>query len=249
MPVQEAKQAGAMALFGEKYGDRVRVVSIGDYSKELCGGTHLPHTGLLGTFLIIGESSIAAGTRRVEALVGEAAAQQQQAHERLLREAAKRLGRSAEDVVAGLEDLLEQMKRVERERKTLQGELAKVQAGRLVAQGKALNGITLVCAAIDHADRELLATLADAVRGQLKTGAVLLASTLASRDVAWVLALTADVVARRLHAGQLLKEIAAVTQGGGGGRPDFAQAGGKDPSKIPQAMKRAEELLSEALKE
>ena len=147
----------------------------------------------------------------------------------------------------GLEDLLEQMKRVERERKTLQGELAKVQAGRLVAQGKALNGITLVCAAIDHADRELLATVADAVRGQLKTGAVLLASKLGAGEIAWVMALTADVVARKLHAGQLLKEIAAVTQGGGGGRPDFAQAGGKDPSKIPQAMKRAEELLSEAL--
>ncbi len=247
MRLQEAKQDGALALFGEKYGERVRVVSIGDYSKELCGGTHLPHTGLLGAFLIVGESSIAAGTRRVEALVGEAAAHEQQAHERVLHEAAKRLGRSAQDVVAGLEELLEQLKRSERARKTLQLELAHVQAGRLVAQGKVLNGLTFVAATIAHADRELLAALADAVRGQLKMGAVLLVSTLESRDVAWVLALTADVVARKLHAGALLKEIAAITQGGGGGRPDFAQAGGKDPSKIPQALQRAEELLREAL--
>jgi alanyl-tRNA synthetase len=247
MRVQEAKQAGALALFGEKYGDQVRVVTIGDYSKELCGGTHLPHTGLLGSFVIVGESSIAAGTRRVEALVGQAAAELQQSQARLLHDAAKRLGRSAEDVVAGVEELLEQLKRGERERKNLQLELAKVEAGRLVAQGQLVNGATVITATIVHADRDLLSALADATRSQLKTGVVLLVSTLESRDVAWVMALTADLVARKLHAGALLKEIAAVTQGGGGGRPDFAQAGGKDASKIAQALKRADELLRKVL--
>ncbi len=247
MRLDEAKRAGALALFGEKYGSAVRVVSIGDYSKELCGGTHLPHTGYVGTFMIVGESSIAAGTRRVEALVGEAALAQHHQQQRLLQEAAKRLGRPATDVVQGLEELLEQLKRMERERKTLQGELAKVEAQRLVAEGKQINGITLVTSTIKHADRELLAVLADAVRNSLRQdGVVLLASSDGPANVSLVMATTTNLTTR-IHAGQLLKAISPLTKGSGGGRPEFAQAGGKDPSGIPAALKRAEELIREAL--
>jgi len=247
MRLEEAKRAGALALFGEKYGQRVRVVTIGDYSKELCGGTHLLHTGFVGTFLITGESSIAAGTRRIEALVGEAAAERQRKEQRLLHDVAKRLGRSADEVVTGLEELLEQLKRAERERKALQLELAKVQASRLVADAKQINGVTLVSSTIKQADRELLAALADAVKGSLSgDGIVLLASSDGPANVSMVMAATRNL-AKRLHAGELLKAVAPLTNGSGGGRAEFAQAGGKDPSGIPAALKRAEELIRDTL--
>ena len=247
MEIEAARQQGALALFGEKYGHQVRVVSIGDYSKELCGGTHLLHTGYVGTFMIVGESSIAAGTRRIEALVGEAAAQEVQRHQRVLQDAAKRLGRPIDEVVIGLEELLEQLKRSERQRQHLQLELAKVEAGRLLAEAKRINGITLVTSVIKHADRALLAVLADAIKSQLgKDGVVLLASSDGPAQVSLVMAATGDL-AKRLHVGQLLKAIAPLTQGSGGGRPEFAQAGGKDPSGIPAALKRAEELIQEVL--
>ncbi len=247
MSIEEARRGGALALFGEKYGQKVRVVTIGDYSKELCGGTHLPHTGFVGTFLITGESSIAAGTRRIEALVGEAAAERQQQGDRLLHEIARRMGRPAHEVVAGLEELLGQLKQSEHDRKALQVELAKVEAHRLVAEGKKINGVTFVTSTIKRADRELLAILADAVRQSLqKDGVVLLASSEGPSHVSLVMATTSDLT-KRLHAGQVLKAISPLTQGSGGGRPEFAQAGGKDPSGIPAALKRAEELLREAL--
>ncbi len=249
MRVEEAKQAGALALFGEKYSSKVRVVTIGDYSKELCGGTHVAHTGFVGSFLITAESSIAAGTRRVEALVGEAAAETQRRQQHLLHDAAKRLGRPADEVVQGLEELLEQLKQSERERKALQGELAKVEASRLVAEGKKINGVTFVTSTIKHADRDLLATMADAVKRSLdRDGIVLLASSDGPAHVAMVMATTSNLTSR-VHAGQLLKAIAPLTQGSGGGRPEFAQAGGKDPSGIPTAMKRAEELVRQALEQ
>ena len=247
MRLEEAKRDGALALFGEKYGQKVRVVTIGDYSKELCGGTHLSHTGFVGTFTITGESSIAAGTRRIEALVGDAAAARQQQEQRILHEAARRLSRPAQELVEGLEELLEQLKRAERERKALQVELATVQAQRLVAEGKMINGVTVVTSTLKRADREVLATLADAVRHALRQdGVVLLASSEGPSQVSLVMAAT-DNLAPRVHAGQVLKAIAPLTQGSGGGRPEFAQAGGKDPSGIPAAFKRAEELLREAL--
>jgi alanyl-tRNA synthetase len=247
MRLDEARRDGALALFGEKYGGTVRVVTIGDYSKELCGGTHLRHTGLVGGFLIAGESSIAAGTRRIEALVGESAAQKQQEGQRLLQEAARRLSRPAHELVAGLEELLEEIKRLERDRKSLQERLARFEAHRLVAEGKRINGVTLVTSTSERTDREQLAILADAVRGSLqRDGIVLLASAEASDKVALVMATTSDV-AGRVHAGQILKAVSPLTKGSGGGRPEFAQAGGKDPAGIPAAMKRAEELIREAL--
>ncbi|MBI4341589.1 MAG: alanine--tRNA ligase [Candidatus Omnitrophica bacterium] len=247
MPIDAAKQAGALAMFGEKYGQTVRVVRIGDYSMELCGGTHLAHTGFLGAFQIVGESSIASGTRRIEALVGGAAAEHQLRSRRLLHEAAQRLGRSTGDVVAGLEDVLEQLKHAERERKALQLELAKVEAARLVAEGKRINGVTFVTSTIKNADRELLTALADAVRGSLSgEGIVLLAGSDGPSSVSMVMATTATL-SKRVHAGQLLKAVSPLTKGSGGGRPEFAQAGGKDPSGIPAAMKKAEELVREVL--
>jgi alanyl-tRNA synthetase len=250
MALEAAKQRGALAMFGEKYGRTVRVVTIGDYSKELCGGTHLAHTGLLGAFAIVAESSIAAGTRRLEALVGEAAADHQRRQRRLLREAARRLGRGAEEVVPGLEELLERLKQQERERKDLQAQLARVEAQRLVGQSARIAGVQFVAAAVKHLDREALAGLADAVRQSMAQatppdGVVVLASG-DGGGTSFVMATTAGL-ATRVHAGQLMKEIAASAGGSGGGRPEFAQAGGKDPGRIPEALRRAEELVRKAL--
>ncbi len=246
MSQDEAKRDGALALFGEKYGSTVRVVTIGDYSKELCGGTHLPHTGFLGAFTITGESAVAAGTRRIEALVGEAATARQQQDAGLLHDAARCLSRPAQELMTGLEELLEQLKRSERERKALQLELAKVEAHRLVAEGKSINGIMFIAAMVKHADRELLAALADAVKNSLKQDGVVLLASGDQGQVSVVVAATPNLV-KRIHAGQLLKAIAPLVQGSGGGRPEFAQGGGKDPAGIPAALKRAEEIVRQSL--
>lgn len=247
MNVEDAKREGALALFGEKYGRQVRVVSIGDYSKELCGGTHVAQTSLVGAFQITAESSIAAGTRRVEAVVGESAAARRQQDAQLLRQAAERLSRSPQDVVGGIEELLAHVRSAEKQTKHLKLELAQHRATQLALEAKSVNGTKVVIARCDGADRELLSALADAVQGRLATGVTLLVSAAAPASVAWVMAVTPDLVTRGLHAGRLLKTIAAVTQGGGGGRADFAQAGGKDASRIPEALAQAERLLRDAL--
>jgi len=247
MKLDEAKRAGAMALFGEKYGHEVRVVSIGDYSRELCGGTHLVHTGAIGVFRIIEESSIAAGTRRVEALVGEAALLRQQQESAVLKQVAQRVSRAPQEALQGVEELAGQLKTLEKQAKTLKMELAQVRTRQLIADAKRIDGVTFVATQIEGADRELLAALADAIRSQLSSGVAVLVAVEKPSTIAWVMAVTADLVKRGLHAGELLKSVSAITKGGGGGRPDFAQAGGKDPSAIPAALQRAEVLVREAL--
>jgi alanyl-tRNA synthetase len=245
MRLAQAKLTGAIAMFGEKYGDHVRVVSIGDYSKELCGGTHLLHTGLIGTFKITSESSIAAGTRRIEALVGGAADDERQAQERVLAEASHRLSRPPRELVTAVDELLDKLKGLERERKAMQAELALVEAERLKGCGKMIGNATFISAEVKHADREQLKLLADAVRSKLPGDGLVLLVSQDAGQVSMVMAVTASA-AKRVHAGQVLKEISALTQGSGGGRADFAQAGGRDPSKIGQALQHAEGLVRKA---
>lgn len=245
--LEEAKQEGALALFGEKYGRKVRVVSIGDYSKEFCGGTHLRHTGSIGLFRLVSESSIAAGTRRVEAVVGEAAMDRQQEESRMLRRIAQQLSRSPSDALQGLEELLQQLRNTEKQLKSLKMEFAQAQAGKFVAQAKQIDSVKLVAGRMDGADREVLAALADAIKQAVSDGVTVLGSKERPDSVAWVMAVSPSLVKRGLHAGQMLKAIAAETGGSGGGRPEFAQAGGNDPSRIPQALSRAEELVRQAL--
>lgn len=248
MSLQSARQEGALAFFGEKYGSKVRVVSIGDYSKELCGGTHLRHTGYVGAFKIIAESSIAAGTRRIEAIVGDAAMKRQRQEARVLHEAAKRLGRPAIELAKGLEELLGKFKRSERERKALQIELAKVQSTRLAAQGKEIEGAVFVAAMLKQTDREILATMADAVIAALNRDSVVLLASTDHGQVAVVMAASKGL-SKRVHVGQMIKAIAPIMGGSGGGRPEFAQGGGKNAGKLPEVFKRAEHLIREALRE
>ena len=142
---------------------------------------------------------------------------------------------------------MQQVKDAQKRLQAMKLEFAGAQAKQLIADGKPVDGATFISARLDDADRELLSALADAIRGQVKSGAIVLVSVEAPATVAWVMALTADLVKRGLHAGRMLKDVAAMTQGGGGGRPDFAQAGGKDPSKVDEALHRAEHLVREAL--
>ncbi len=247
MKIDEAKQAGALALFGEKYGQQVRVVSIGDYSKELCGGTHLRHTGFVGTFRILTESSIAAGTRRIEALVGEAALTRQQQDAQVLHEASKRLSRPVPDLLAGLDELFGQIRTAEDMKKNLQVELAKVEAKRLVAEGKKIGDVTVVAATLKYADRDVLAVVADTIRASLqRNGVVVLAAADGDAKVSLVMAATSDL-GKRIHVGHIVKAVAPLMQGSGGGRPEFAQGGGKDAAAIPAVLQRAEALIREAL--
>ncbi|MBI2885303.1 MAG: alanine--tRNA ligase [Candidatus Omnitrophica bacterium] len=248
MKLAEARQRGAVALFGEKYGQEVRVVSIGDYSQELCGGTHLLHTGFVGTFKIVSEGSVAAGTRRIEAMVGEAAFLRQQQESQWLRHAAAQLNRPAHEVAAGLDELLQQIKASERAVKEAKLSTASSQAKGLLEQAKQIDGLTFIGAAIGGgADRELLSALADALKGSMRDGVAVLASADSRGRVAWVMAATAGAVTRGVHAGKVLKEVAALTGGSGGGRPEFAQAGGSEPGKVAEALARAEALVRQAV--
>ena len=246
MKLEEAKRTGAMAMFGEKYGDRVRVVAIGDYSKELCGGTHLPHTGLVGIFTIVTESSIAAGTRRIEAVVGQAAQVRHRDDVRLLQAASHTLGQSGDQLLDGFRTLLERFERAKRETKVQLQVSARVEASRLVAQVKDIGGIAFIAAYVKQADRAMLAMMADTIKASLpKEGAVLLASE-DGGQVSFVAATSAGI-AKRLPAGELIKVIAPLVQGSGGGRPEFAQGGGKDPAGIPAALARAEAWVREVV--
>jgi len=242
MRLEEAKRAGALALFGEKYGQRVRVVTIGDYSKELCGGTHLPHTGVVGSLTIVGESSIAAGTRRIEALVGDAAAERQQENRRALQGVANELGLGTRELVPGIEALLDKVKQYEKMLNDRQAQAARAEAPRLVGQAEQVGAVRVVKASLQHADPNSLAMLADAIRAELgEDGVVLLASVYEGR-VTVVMGVTKKL-SRVIHAGQIVKEVCRVIDGSGGGRPDFAQGGGKDPAQIPQALDRGGKLI------
>lgn len=247
MSLREAKESGAIAMFGEKYGDQVRVITIGDYSKEFCGGTHLPHIGYIGSFKIVGESSISAGTRRVEALVGEAANEVAKQESQALKDAAKVLGRPVKEVVTGIGELQQALKTSEKTRLALQAEIAALKAQTLTQNALSIGEVRLVAQEVPATDRDALKLMADAMRDSMGQNAiVLLATQPESQSVAWVMAATKDL-AKRIHVGKALKSIAAITGGGGGGRPDFAQAGGKDPQKIGEALKQAESIVKEAL--
>jgi alanyl-tRNA synthetase len=204
----------------------------------------------VGTFSIVGDSSIAAGTRRIEALVGQAASEQQGQQVRLLHEAARRLGRPIDAVVTGLDEILEQLKRLEREKRELQGQLARFEAERLKASAKEIRGVRFITATIKNADKEVLAAYADALRSSVTgDGFFCLASgDQGQRPVAVVMATTAGM-AKRLHAGELLKAVAPLIDGSGGGRPDFAQGGGRNAAGLQDLFEATEQKVREILEQ
>jgi alanyl-tRNA synthetase len=240
----EAIRHGALAFFGDKYGDRVRVVKIGDFSTELCGGTHVHASGEIGLFKLHFEGGVAAGVRRVEAFTGEGALDLIQTYEQRLKEIGDLIRAGTDDAVEKIKKLLDRQKELEREIEKLRGQFEKDQIPALLAKKQSINGINLLITQVDSADGKQLREIADQLTEKLGSGVVVLASA-GDANVNLVASVTKELT-KRYHAGNIIKELAGMVGGGGGGRPDFAQAGGKEPAKIAAALKRAEELVRQA---
>lgn len=238
-PLAEAKAMGAMALFGEKYGDMVRVVKVGDYSLELCGGTHVNSTGEIGIFKIVSESGIGSGTRRIEAVTGRHAYHYLNEQYKLLQEAADRLKTSPQGLLQRVEQLNEQVKELNREKEVLQSKLNKALSGDLLSRVKEVDGIQVLATQVEANGPEALRQLADNLKQKLGEG-ILVLGTVNDGKVQLVASVTANLVKKGFHAGKLIKEVASRCGGGGGGRPDLAQAGGKKPDELEGALQYVE---------
>jgi len=241
MPHDEAIKAGALAFFGDKYGDLVTVLRMGDFSVELCGGTHVSRTGDIGLFKLRGESAVAAGVRRVEALTGEGALDAVRRREQRLREVSELLHGSEEEVAPKLEKLLAQQKELERRLADTQSRLLSGASQDLLEGVREVKGVKVLARQVDQVDAKVLRDLADKLRDRLRSGVVVLGGS--EGDKVLLLAAVTKDLAGRVNAGNLIKQIAPIVGGGGGGRPDFAQAGGKDPTRLPQALARVYDLI------
>lgn len=247
MTIEEAKKSGAMALFGEKYGETVRVVCAGDYSKEFCGGTHVGYTGEIQAFKILSESGVAAGVRRIEALTGQGVFDYYRDLEQKLSEAAKTLKATPANLQEKLEHLLAEMKELQSENESLKSKAAKEALGDVMDQVQEVKGVKLLAASVDNVDMNGLRDLGDQLKEKLGEGVVVLAS--AKDGKVNLIAMATDAAMKQgAHAGNLIKGIAALVGGGGGGRPNMAQAGGKNPDGISAAMKEAVSVLEGQIK-
>jgi alanyl-tRNA synthetase len=244
MNLDEALKTGAMALFGEKYGDRVRVIKIGDFSTELCGGTHLGRTGEIGLLKVTTEGAVASGVRRVEAVTGPAALASVARSESALRQAADILKIGPLEVPARLQKLLDEQRVLEKQLRELEARLARSRAEDLVASARQINGVAVIAGRIDGLDADGLRSVADTLRTRLGSGVVCVGSVLDGK-VNLIAAVTKDLTSR-FPAGKLIQEVAKAVGGGGGGRPDLAQAGGKDPARLDAALELAHAFVARA---
>ena len=243
----EAKEMGAMALFGEKYGDIVRVVNIKDCSVELCGGTHVNNVAEIGLFKIVSEAGVASGVRRIEAITGKLAYDKVNSVEKTLNKAASLLKSRNNEVVEKIEALLTQVKTLEQQLAVANSKMAQETASELLATAIDVNGVTIVNAEVEIEDMDGLRNLADLLRDKLTVGVIVLGAKIADDKVNFVVMATKDAVAKGIHAGNIIKETAKVAGGGGGGRPDMAQAGGKNPKKITEALTMATEVITKQI--
>ena len=242
MSADEAKNSGAMALFGEKYGESVRVVSMGDFSKELCGGTHVANTAEITAFKIVSESGVAAGVRRIEALTGSNVFAYYQDIENRLNEAAKVVKSTPANLVERLEHLMAEMKALASENESLKSKAAKDALGDVMDQVVEVKGVKLLATSVDGVDMNGLRDLGDQLKEKLGDGVVVLLSS-SEGKVNLIVMATDGAQAKGAHAGNLIKAIAVKVGGGGGGRPNMAQAGGKNPAGIPDAIAEAKVAL------
>lgn len=247
MAIEDAKKTGAMALFGEKYGEKVRVVKMGEYSTELCGGTHVSNTGNIGSFKILSESGVASGVRRIEAITGAGVAKYYAELEATLVQAAKTLKTTPASLVEKCEHLLAELKAVQSECDSLKAKAAKEALGDVTDSVAEVNGVKYIAKAVSGVDMNGLRDLGDQLKEKLGEGVVVLASDTEGK-VNLIAMATDGAQARGAHAGNLIKGIAALVGGGGGGRPNMAQAGGKNPAGIPQAMDAVAEVLAGQIK-
>ena len=246
MSVEDAKRAGAMALFGEKYGETVRVLSMGDFSIELCGGTHVKNTGTISSFKITSESGVAAGVRRIEALTGKGVTAYYQQMEKSLEQAAKVLKTTPGKVTEKIEHLLAELKGLQSENESMKSRLAKDALGDVMDQVKEIKGVNLLAASLKGVDMNGLRELGDQLKEKLGEGVILLASETEGKVNLMAMA-TDEAMKKGAHAGNLIKGIASLVGGGGGGRPNMAQAGGKNPGGIAEALEEAVRILEKQL--
>lgn len=245
--MEEAKKQGAVALFGEKYGDQVRMVRMGDYSLELCGGTHVPHTSTIGMFKITVETAIGAGLRRIEALTGSGAVEYVNERLDLLDKACAAVKSSPAELPRRIDTLQSQLKEREKEVSGLRSRLARYEIDNLLALTKEIEGVKIISTRVEASDNEDMRQIGDLLRDRIGSGVIILGTAWA--DKAGIIAMvTKDLLSRGLHAGNLIKSVAAVVDGSGGGRPEMAQAGGKDPSRLDEAMKKGIEVVTKTLK-
>ena len=238
LPIEEAKKRGAMALFGEKYGDIVRVVTVPGFSMEFCGGVHVTNTAQIGMFKIISESSTGAGVRRIEAVTGHGAVAHVNEMEAMVKGLAASLKCRVTDVPARLTALQGELKAVEQKAAELADKIAKAQVSDVDSQIRDIKGIKALVQQASVDDIEALRNLGDQMRDKVG-GVVVLASVFADGKISILTMATKDAVAKGIHAGNIVKEVARICGGGGGGRPDMAQAGGKDASKLGEALEAA----------
>jgi alanyl-tRNA synthetase len=241
MSLQDALKSGALAFFGEKYGDRVRVLKMGDFSTELCGGTHVSRTGDIGLFKLRAESGVASGVRRVEATTGEGALEWVRHKEKTLREIGNILKGTEEETVEKLEKWLSQRWELEQQLAQLQNKLAGSQSEDLASRARRMNGVNVVVSRVEGVEDKGLRELADRLRDKLQPAVVVLGAVQGDR-VSLLAAVSKDVT-KSYHAGNIIKQIAPLVGGGGGGRPDFAQAGGKDAKRLDEALQKVYELI------
>lgn len=242
MSIEDAKKTGAMALFGEKYGERVRVVRMGDFSTELCGGTHVGNTGEVRLFKIVSESGVAAGVRRIEALTGNGVLAYYGKMEQELMEAAAIIKTVPAELLSRLSHLMAEMKALQSENESLKSKAAKEALGDVMDQVQDVKGVKLLAARVADVDMNGLRELGDQLKEKLSDGVVVLLSEKEGK-VNLIAMATEGAMAKGAHAGNLIKGIAAVVGGGGGGRPNMAQAGGKNPAGIEEAIAKAREIL------
>ena len=241
MSIDEAVNSGATALFGEKYGERVRVVSVGDFSKELCGGTHIDAAGDIGFFKIISESSVAAGIRRIEALTGGEAYKYIKQQEDAIRNLAEALKAAPSDVVAKVEKLNLLLKEKEKEIERLKGRLSSSQAGDIITEARVIEGVRVLSKKVDGLDMKDLRTFGDSLRDKIKSGIIALGSS--KDDKVSIVVMATKDVQEKYSAVDIVKEIAGIVGGSGGGRPDMAQAGGKESARLNEAMEKVYKVV------
>jgi len=246
--IEEAKKQGAMALFGEKYSSDVRVVSMGEYSKELCGGTHISNTGVITVFKILSETGIAAGVRRIEALTGNGVLAYYKELEKELYNASKAVKTEPALLVDKLESLLEELKTVKSENEKLKSKLANNSLGDVMNQVVIVKGVKLLAVKLPDVDMNELRNLGDQLKDKLGEGVIILASATAPDKVNLLAMATEDAMKQGAHAGNLIKELAALVGGGGGGRPNMAQAGGKSAAGIDSVILKAKDVLDSQIK-
>ncbi|MDY3711909.1 MAG: DHHA1 domain-containing protein, partial [Agathobaculum sp.] len=245
MSIEDAKKKGAMALFGEKYGSTVRVVQAGD-SIELCGGTHLDNTAKAGMFKIISEASVAAGVRRVEALTGKGVLRFLSERQRLIMDTAAALKTSPNELLGRVEQTMSDLREMSKKIEKLNGKLASMQMVDLLNVSRDIKGVNVIATKLEDATPDVLRTMGDDIKAKAPNMVAVL-SSVNGEKISLLCVCGAEAVKKGAHAGKIIKEVAKIVGGGGGGRPDSATAGGKDPSKLEEALEAVNNIVDAQL--